>query len=620
MVEQKYTDRIEKLRNEMRKQEIYIYLIPMNDDHGSEYIAEHFKQIKYYSGFSGSAGTLVVTREDILLWTDGRYFLQAEQELLKSGTKLMKMGEKNVPSVMEFIVSYLEKETKKLSENNKKVKIGFDGSLICFAYVEALQETWKKSVSECELTICSDQDISGKIWEEDETDPRPELEQKKIWIVKKEYCGKTAEEKLADIRKELEHEKQDMLVLSALDEIAWVLNLRGDDIAYNPVFYSYMIIGKDDAVIYAMDVSEKIQSYLSEIGVSLRPYSSFYQDIKQIDNKRILVDERSSHFLLVSTVQKANRIKRAATPVYKKKAVKNETEIANIKKAHILDGVAVTRFIYWLKTKVRTSEEAATEMSAAEKLESYRRMGEGYLGPSFAPIMAYGIHGAIVHYEADEVSDAPIQNNSFLLSDTGGHYLTGTTDITRTIAMGELTKEQKAHYTAVLKGNLRLMDCIFKKGMQGCHLDYVARQPLYEMGLDFNHGTGHGVGYLLNVHEGPNAFRQKPDSDNVLQAGMVTSDEPGFYLAGKYGIRLENLILCVEKEETAYGTFLGFEPLTLVPFDLKAIDLEMMNDTDKKLLDTYHKKVWDAISPYFNQEEKEWLKSQVRPITDADEP
>lgn len=609
MVERRYIDRIEKLKKEMQKQEICLYLIPMNDDHGSEYIAAHFKQIAYYSGFTGSAGTLLVTMEETLLWTDGRYFLQAEEELVKSGTKLMKMSEKNVPTVMNYIVTYLKCEAEKLTEENREIKIGFDGSLIRFAYVEALKKAWKDTGISHELLICSSQDISGKIWEED-VDSRPLLEQKKIWRLDELFCGIPAEEKLADIRNRMEKEKQDVLILSALDEIAWLLNLRGYDIAYNPVFYSYMIIEKDSAAVYAIDVPHKIQGYLLEIGVRIKAYADFYEDIKKIDKKRVWVDE-SAHYLLVSSILDSNQIKRAVTPIYQKKAIKNETEIENIKRAHVLDGVAVTKFIYWLKTRVRTGKESATEISAGEKLETLRKLGEGYIGQSFAPIMAYGAHGAIVHYEADEVSNVPIQNQGFLLSDTGGHYLTGTTDITRTIVMGELMKEQKVHYTAVLMGNLRLMNTTFKKGMQGCHLDYIARQPLYERGLDFNHGTGHGVGYLLNVHEGPNAFRQKPETENVFAPGMVTSDEPGFYLTGQYGIRLENLILCVEKEETAYGTFLGFEPLTLVPFDPEAIDFEMMTETDKKLLDAYHQRVWDEISPYLDEEEKEWLKLQM---------
>lgn len=610
MASQKYIDRIEKLRNEMEKKGICLYLIPMNDDHGSEYMAPHFKQIAYYSGFTGSAGMLVVTKEETLLWTDGRYFLQAGQELLKSAAKLMKMGGPGVPTVIDYMVAYVQRQADdKLSQSS--YGIGFDGRLLSFSYIEALRSAWQNTKSEKELKIYPQEDISGKLWEEDKDEPRPKREQKEIWILDKQYCQTDVCEKLTNVRIEMEKEKQDMLILSALDEIAWLLNLRGDDIAYNPVFYSFMTVEKEKTTLYIIDVPQEIREYLTKAGITVKSYDSFYEDIRMIEDMRIWVDDRCANYMLVASISPSNRVKRASSPVYRQKAIKNETEIDNIKKAHVLDGVAVTKFIYWLKTKVGREAETATEISAAEKLESLRKQGDGYLGQSFAPIMAYGAHGAIVHYEADETSNIRIQNESFLLSDTGGHYLTGTTDITRTIAMGPLTERQKEHYTAVLMGNLRLMNAIFKQGMQGCHLDYIARQPLYERGLDFNHGTGHGVGYLLNVHEGPNAFRQKPDTENVFFQGMVTSDEPGYYLEDQYGIRLENLILCVEKEKTEYGTFLGFEPLTLVPFDTQAIDFSMMTDEDKKLLDAYHTKVWNEISPFLTQEEKEWLRMEI---------
>lgn len=618
MAMQIYVDRIEKLRQQMRQAELSLYLLPMNDDHGSEYIAKHFKQIEYYSGFSGSAGTLVVTEEESLLWTDGRYFLQAERELLKSGTVLMKMGRQEVPTVIQYIVTYLKQKDTEAA--HRPLRIGFDGSLVCYSYVAAIEKAWEEETDktkqeEGKLQFVCEQDISARLWDEDDSNPRPALWQKPIWRLEEKYSGRSTEEKLKSLRRQLRGQKQDVLVLSALDEIAWLCNLRGDDIAYNPVFYSYMTIAEQSAVLYLLHAEEEIVDALKDSGISVRKYGQIYEDLAQLHGKKIWLDERTAHVRLVSCLPKSNELKLAATPVYYSKSIKNETEIENEKKAHILDGVAVTKFIYWLKNKVRTGQEQATEISAAEKLEEYRKQGEGYLGQSFAPIMAFGEHGAIVHYEADEESNAAIVNQSFLLSDTGGHYFMGSTDITRTIVMGDLTTEQKRHYTAVLIGNLRLMAITFKQGLKGCHLDVVARQPLYEMGLDYNHGTGHGVGYLLNVHEGPNAIRLKEDKDNVFEPGMITSDEPGLYLEGKYGIRLENLILCVEKYHNEHGRFLGFEPLTFVPFDLEAVEEEMMTEADKKLLDAYHEQVFCRISPYLNDEEKAWLQRETRRLS-----
>lgn len=606
MAEKKYRNRIETLRNRMREEGICLYLIPMNDDHGSEYIAEYFKLIPYFCGFTGSAGTLVISLEEQLLWTDGRYFLQASDELKKSDTKLMKMGQEGVKTVAQYINSYLDGR----KEENQDLKIGFDGTLVSYSYMDTL----KKSFGDKEVILCCQKDLAGQIWQQDEKDKRPDLLQKPIWILEECFSGVDAKEKLSNVRQKMEEEKQEILVLSALDEIAWLTNLRGNDIAYNPVFYSYMLISQSKAYVYLMQVDATVQDYLEENHITVLPYTKIYDDLKGIKNKKIWVDQRSAHYLLCEQILQQNQVKIEATPIYEMKAIKNAVEIENMKQAHRMDGVAVTKFIYWLKTRVRTGLEAATERSAAQKLISLRKQQKGYLEESFAPIMAYKEHGAIVHYEADEETDAQLGAESFLLSDTGGHYQLGTTDITRTIVMGDISQEAKKHYSAVLAGHLRLLFATFKSGMQGCHLDLLAREPLYEMGLDYNHGTGHGVGYLLNVHEGPNAFRPKPERTNVIKAGMITSDEPGVYLAGEYGIRLENLILCVEKQKTEYGRFMGFEPLTMVPFDIEAIDEDGFSKDDKMRLNAYHKMVWNNISPYLSEEEKEWLSKQVRPL------
>ncbi len=594
MEKEKIKNRLTKLKQAMQKNGIAVYIIPMNDNHGSEYIGDYFKLIKYYSGFTGSAGTLVVTEKEVYLWTDGRYFLQAEKQLQGTDIILQKMGEKDVPTVAEFVCAGF-----------KESKVGFDGRVISTAFAQRL-----KGVS-----IISDQDLAGKLWDADDSCPRPEFPKNPVWILEEKYAGQSPAEKLANIREDMEKEKADFLLLSTLDDIAWLTNLRGSDIEYNPVFMSNMIIEAEKARLFCNIAEEKVLNYLHAQGICVYPYDDFYKEVQQIREKCcVWTDETSTNCLvdrlIPSDCKKINKM----NPVIRRKAVKNATEIENIRQAHIKDGVAVTKFIYWLKTSVCSGAERITEISAAEKLVRFRRQQEGYVEESFAPIIAHAEHGAVVHYNAQDGEDTEVTAESFLLCDTGGHYLQGTTDITRTVAMGQLTAEQKKHYTAVLQGNLRLANAKFKHGLTGANLDYLAREPLYRLGLDFNHGTGHGVGYLLNVHEGPNAFRMKYAQEGVFEEGMVTSDEPGFYPEGKYGIRLENLIACVKAEETEYGQFLCFEPLTVVPFDVDAIDYEMLTQEDRQLLSAYHKKVYDAIADRLSEEERVWLEKVTAPI------
>lgn len=588
MEKEKIKDRLTQLKQAMQKQSIAVYIIPMNDYHGSEYIGDYFKLIKYFSGFTGSAGTLVVTDSEVYLWTDGRYFLQAEKQLQGTDILLQKMGEKGVPTVAEFVCA-----------NFKEGNVGFDGRVISTAFVKKLKG----------ISVISDQDIAGKIWDADESCPRPSFPKEPVWILEEGYAGQSPAEKIANIREDMEKENADVLLLTTLDDIAWLTNLRGNDIAYNPVFMANMIIGMKKAALFCNIADEKVINYLQEQGVCVYTYDAFYNEVQNIGGKSsVWADGTSTNCLVDRLIPSDCKKITKSNPVICRKAIKNATEIENIRQAHIKDGVALTKFIYWLKTSVCGGEECVTEISAAEKLEQFRRQQEGYIGQSFAPIIAYAEHGAVVHYNAQDGDDTEISAESFLLCDTGGHYLQGTTDITRTVAMGQLTAEQKKHYTAVLQGNLRLANAKFKYGLTGANLDYLAREPLYRLGLDFNHGTGHGVGYLLNVHEGPNAFRMKYAQEGVFEEGMVTSDEPGFYPEGKYGIRLENLIVCVKAEETAYGQFLCFEPLTMVPFDMDAIDFEMLTQEDKQLLSAYHKKVYDAIADQLTPEERMWLK------------
>jgi Xaa-Pro aminopeptidase len=452
-----------------------------------------------------------------------------------------------------------------------------------------------------------DIDLIDEIW----TD-RPALSQEPVWQLSEQYAGVSCQDKLALVRDKLKEAEADIFVLTTLDDIAWLLNLRGNDVACNPVFLSYMIIEENRAVLYAQPeaFSEEIRNHLAGAHVELKDYQSIYGDLKFSEDKVVLLDCAKVNYMVRQSIPAKVQIIDKTSPVTLLKAVKNETECNHIREAHIKDGVAVTKFMYWLKHTI--GNEAITEISAAHKLEELRKEQEDYIGPSFEPIMAYGAHGAIVHYSATEESNAVLEPKGLLLSDTGGQYMEGTTDITRTYALGELTEEEKRDYTLVLKGNLRLAAAKFMYGVCGQNLDYLAREALWEYGLDYNHGTGHGVGYLLNVHEGPNAFRWKIRSDiqdnAVLEEGMVTSDEPGVYIRDSFGIRLENLILCQQAEKTEYGQFMCFETLTMVPFDLDAIDIRYMNDKDIALLNAYHRKVYATIAPYLTPKEQIWLK------------
>lgn len=584
--------RLQRLREKMSACGIGCYIIPMNDFHGSEYIGDYFKLVAYVSGFTGSAGTLVVTQEEAYLWTDGRYFLQAEKQLEMTGIRLQKMGEKEVPAITEFVRDYMG------SEKQSEKAVGFDGRLVSVGFAEKLSG----------LKLVSDQDLAGKLWDEDVQCLRPAFLNAPVWRLESAYAGESTEEKLSKIRGDMKKQKADYLLLTTLDDIAWLTNLRGGDIAYNPVFLSYMMVTEREAFLFCHIEDPDIKEYLNACDIKLQDYEEFYTCIGAIlPESKVWIDPVSVSLRVAELIPECCEIIKKTNPVILRKAVKNKTEIQNIRQAHIKDAVAVTKFIYWLKTQVRSGKEKVTETGAAEKLVQLRRQQEDYLGESFAPIIAYGKHGAIVHYNAQDGDNAWIEAESFLLCDTGAHFLQGTTDITRTIAMGDLSQEQKKHYTAVLQGNLRLTDARFKHGVTGANLDYIARQPLYRLGLDFNHGTGHGVGYLLNVHEGPNAFRMRYFEDGVFEEGMVTSNEPGFYPEGQYGIRLENLIVCMAAESTPFGQFYCFEPLTMVPFDKEAIDEKMLTQEDKQLLNSYHKQVYEAIADQLTVEERAWL-------------
>ena len=585
-------ERLQALREQMRKRKIAAYIVPTEDFHGSEYVGDYFKTREYLSGFTGSAGTLLVMQERAFLWTDGRYFLQAETQLSGSGIELMKSGEPEVLSLAAF----LGKELKRGDV------IGFDGRTVTGAFVKELQE----KTAEKQVTFYGKKDLAGLVWEN-----RPPMSAEPVWELLVSYAGLSREEKLAKVREKMEEERADALLVTALDETAWLLNLRGDDVKHTPVFLAYMFITKRRAILCAQmqAFSEEIKGELKKAGITILPYESIEEVVASLPaGQRLMADENKVSYRLLHAVSKGVEKVNKPSPVALLKAVKTSREIDHIRSAHVKDGVAVTRFVHWLKTHV--GKEEITEIGAAKKLEEFRCEEEGYLGPSFDPIVAYGPHGAIVHYSATPETDAALQPKGLGLADTGGHYSEGTTDITRTIVLGGLTEEEKRAYTLALKGHLRLGAVKFTEGVCGQNLDVLARQPLWEEGMDYNHGTGHGVGYLLSVHEGPQNFRWRIGDGTScvpLEEGMVISNEPGLYVAGKFGIRHENLELVRKGEKTDYGQFMYLEPLTMVPFDKEAIDVNLLTEREIGLLNDYHTKVYETLAPHFTGEELMWL-------------
>ena len=580
------------LRERMQEESVDAYLIMTDDFHGSEYVGDYFKSREYISGFTGSAGTLLVRKDCAGLWTDGRYFLQAETQLAGSGITLFRSGQPGVPDLEDYLAEQLaDGQT-----------LGFDGRCVMAGYARKLRERLEQKG----VRIRNDLDLVGDVWPD-----RPALSKEPVWQLAERYAGIGVKDKLAEVRQILHKKKADWFLLASLEDICWLLNVRGNDVACTPVVLSYLMMSRDQVFWYVQREAEPVQADLQEAGVVLREYGQIYEDVSRLPGGvRLLCDENHVNDALISRIAPDVVVVDGENPTLLLKAVKNPVEIANEKAAHIKDGIAVTRFIYWLKTRV--GREEITEISAASRLEMFRREQEDYLEPSFYPILAYGPHGAIVHYSADETSDVPLEPEGFLLADTGGHYMEGTTDITRTIALGPLTEEQKEMYTTVLKAHIRLADAVFLQGAAGVSLDVLARTPLWERGLDYNHGTGHGVGYLLSVHEGPNSFRFRPSAvrggDHVMKEGMITSDEPGIYLEGKFGVRLENLLVCAARQTNSYGTFLGFEPLTMVPFDRDAILWDTLSEKELRWLAAYHQKVYESLAPHLSEEERQWLR------------
>ncbi len=593
-------ERLAALRALMEEKGMDAYLIPTDDFHASEYVGEYFKCRKYMTGFTGSAGTAVVMKDMAGLWTDARYFIQAERQLEGSTVTLFKMGEPEVPTVHEFL-------EKNLKEGQC---LGFDGRTVSAKEVDVLAELLAKK----DVAIKREEDLVGEVW----TD-RPQLSAEPVMELDVKWAGKSRADKLADIRKDMQTAGADVFVLTSLDDIVWLLNIRGGDVPCNPVVLSYLAMSQEEVILFVNEtiIPEEVKAALAADGVRLLPYNDIYSWIATVEaGKTVLMNKAKVNSRLAGSVPAGVAILDKENLTLLPKAIKNPVEVENMKIAHIKDGVAVTKFIYWLKKNV--GKIPMTEISAGEYLDQLRLQQENSMGNSFSPIVSYGEHAAMNHYSATPETDIPIEAKGLLLADTGGQYLEGTTDITRTIAMGPVTDEQKKMFTAVLRGTLSLAAAKFLYGCSGLNLDYLARGPLWEMGLDFKHGTGHGVGYLLNVHEGPNSFhwRVTParNAGAVLEEGMITSDEPGYYVEGEYGIRHENMIVCKKAEKNEFGQFMCFEHLTMVPFDLDAVVPEQMSERERQLLNAYHADVYAKISPYLDEEEKEWLKEATRAI------
>ena len=586
---------LELLREKMRETGVDACLIPTSDFHGSEYVGDYFKCREYISGFTGSAGTLVVTLDEAGLWTDGRYFLQAAKQLEGSGIMLRKERQPGVPAIEEYL-----KQTLKKGET-----LGFDGRCI-------MQDSAEKLITQLNaqgVAVRTDIDLTGAVWKN-----RPELSAQPVWPLPVEYAGESSESKIKRVREFLVEKKADYFLLTSLEDIAWLLNMRGNDVESTPVILSYLLLGEKKLTWYVQEkcLSEKIKILLDMQGIKAAPYAQIYEDVKKLpEDASIYYDKSAVNTALVSSLPEKVKKIEGVNPTFLFKAKKNPVEVENERNAHIKDGVAVTKFIYWLKSQIGKTK--ITEISAAEQLEQFRNTQEHYVEPSFAPIIAYKEHGAIVHYSATEESDVTLQPKGFLLLDSGAQYLDGTTDITRTIALGELTEEEKTDYTLILKGHIALAMAKFPAGTRGAQLDVLARMPIWSHGMNFLHGTGHGVGHFLSVHEGPQSIRMN-ENPIVLQPGMVTSNEPGVYKAGSHGIRTENLTLVCKDKEGMFGEYFKFETITLCPICKKGIIKEMLTAEEVKWFNDYHRTVYEKLSPSLNEEEKKWLLEATKAI------
>lgn len=592
--------RIENIRDLMKEKNIYAYIVPSSDYHQSEYVGDYFKSREFMSGFTGSAGTLIISMDEAGLWTDGRYFIQAENELKDSGIKLFKMGEEGVPTIEEYLLEKLPKNS----------TLGFDGRVMSVKEGQSLAN----KLAFKGINIEYKYDLVNDIWED-----RCSLPTEKAFLLGTEYSGESFSDKLYRIRAVMKEKKATTHILASLDDIAWLFNIRGRDVKSNPVVLSYAVITIDSVYLFIdkNKIGKDIRAELSKENVQIKGYEEVYEFIKKIEeNEVVLIDTSKVNYAIYNNIPSNVQKIEERNPSILFKSIKNEIELKNIRNSHIKDGVAFTKFMYWLKNNIGKIE--ITEISATQKLEEFRREQDKFIEPSFSTIAAYKDHAAMMHYSATEESNYKLEPRDLFLVDSGGQYFDGTTDITRTIALGPIPENVRKDFTNVVRGMIRLSKAKFLYGCRGYNLDILARGPLWEEGIDYKCGTGHGIGFVLNVHEGPNGFRWKVrediDDTCILEEGMVTTNEPGVYVENSHGIRIENEIVVRKAEKNEYGQFMDFEVITFAPIDLDAIDESLILKDEKVYLNNYHKQVYDKISPYLNEEEKQWLKTYTREI------
>ena len=593
-------DRLRAFRARMEEENMAVVIVPTADSHASEYLADHFKTRQWLSGFTGSAGTLVVGREEAALFTDGRYFIQAERQIAGTGITLMRSGTAGVPTVEQYVCSLA-----KAGES-----CGVDFSVISSHFAADMSDM----LAGREIALRDTGDWFETLW----TD-RPAMPTDPVYLLEEKYTGMSVSAKLAAIREVMAKAGADMHVVNVLDDIAWTLNVRGSDVHCTPVVMSYLLIGREDAIWFVdtQKVSEPVREALFSEGVYLREYGEITAALEAIEpGTSVMVDGRKMTASLCAALADTNIIQHE-NPAFRLKAIKNDVELDNLRAAHVKDGLAVTRLMYWLKQNA--GKTPMDELSVTDRLLALRQEQEHFTSTSFDTICAYRENAAMMHYKATEDSSARIEAKDLLLIDSGAQYLEGTTDITRTFAMGEVDREQKEHFTAVLCGMLNLQNAKFLHGVTGIGLDILARGPMWDLGIDYRCGTGHGVGYLLSVHEGPNAFRwyKSPtrNEDTVMEAGMVTTDEPGIYIEGSHGIRIENELVCRKLEANEYGQFMGFEAITCAPIDLDAVIPEQMNRRQREWLNAYHAFVLEKLEPLMaDEDERAWLRHATRAI------
>ncbi|MFW6196789.1 MAG: aminopeptidase P family protein [Thermoplasmatota archaeon] len=587
-------EKIGTLRDLMEKHDLSAYIIPTSDPHNSEYVPERYKTRKWLSGFTGSAGTVVVTMDESGLWTDGRYYIQAEKELEGSEIELFKMGKEEVPSYKEWLGDNIESGE----------KIGFHGKLFSIKSVRDIEDELNDDVE-----LITNIDLIDEIWED-----RPRIPKNDIFTHDVEFAGKTRKEKIEDIREEMDDIDGDIYIITKLDEVAWTFNIRGDDVEYNPVAVAYGIVSKESSHLFINSdkIPEDVEKDLKNDCVDLHDYEEITDFIGNLEEKKIILDHKNTNkWLFDSIPENCEKDEKNPSITQNLKAVKNDTEIEHYKECQVRDGAAMVKFLHWLENKADSGE--ITEITTEEKVEQLRAEDDRFVGPSFDPIAAYKEHAAMMHYSADEESDYQLENEGFYLLDSGGQYYDGTTDITRTVALGELSEKQKKDFTLVLKGHINLATAKFLKGSRGANLDVLARKPMWDNHIDYKCGTGHGVGYFLNVHEGPQNISNNVH-DVKLKEGMIVTNEPGIYRQDEWGIRTENTLLVVKDDETEFGEFLKFETISLCPIDLDAVDTSLLNDEEREWLNDYHEEVYEKLSPHLDEKLDEWLKEKTRKI------